>query len=679
MRVYESNNQPTIFNKFKACCIPRNEDERMAALTQLQILHSAPEEDFDNIAELAAHICETPISIIAFLDKASWWIKAKVGLDEDEIPREYSFCESNWQEDNMTIVTDTFADPRFFNNPLVTKDPGVRFYVVLPLKTEDGITLGHLCVMDQKVRTLSTKQLSALRTLGKQIEKLLKQRLQKIKEEAEKVAARKEAIFQNGFDAVVVMDCNGTMMQLNEKAENVFGWASEEAIGQSFIDTIIAQPNRMQYWGQIEHYKLTGDEESLNATAEVSAVCKDHVEINIALGISPSIIKGQLFFICFIRDITDRKLVRSKLDKQKEFYETILNKIPTDIAVFDPQHKYLFVNPGAIKNEELRKFIIGKDDFEYAEYRNRDKAVAEVRREKFLEVKNSKKEIRWEDSLKDAEGNTVTHLRRLFPVLDEKGELTMVIGFGIDITDINARKLMEEKQTALVNQLSSQNKQLVDFCNIVSHNLRAPLVNMSMLVKYIEENEDPDEQRVMISMLNPVIENLNTTFNELVESIQIKNDLEIESENILLEDCLKRTIEGLEMEILKSEAVIEANFEVAPSVFFPHKYLYSIFHNLVSNALKYQSPDRKPIIKLKTKKINENIIFSVKDNGLGIDMVKNKHNFFKIGKVFHRHPNAKGFGLYMTKTQVDAMGGRIWVESIPNEGSTFFIEFKNQN
>ncbi|MDB5247090.1 MAG: hypothetical protein JWQ40_1484 [Segetibacter sp.] len=679
MRVYEPTNHSTVCNKFKAYSAPKNEGERLAALKQLQIIDSAPEEEFDDIVELVAQICDTPISIIAFLDKKRWWVKAKFGVDTIEIPRELVFFENHSQEDNLTIVTDTHADERFHNNPLVTGKPRIRFFVALPLKTEEGLTVGHLCVMDHKERTLSTKQLAALRTLGRQCEKLLKLRLHRLKEQDDKsISARKEAIFHNGFDAVVVTNSRGVILQLNEKAETIFGWTTEDAIGKCFHDTIIAERFREEHWKKIKQYEQTGEEEILNRTIEISAICKDNVEIDIALGISSSTVKGELFFICFIRDITDRKLIRSKLDKQKEFYESILNKIPTDIAVFDPQHKYLFVNPGAIKNEELRKYIIGKDDFEYAEFRNRDKSIAEMRREKFLEVKNSKKEIRWEDSLKDADGNTITHLRRLFPVLDEEGELTMVIGFGIDITDITERKLMEEKQTVLVNQLSSQNKQLVDFCNIVSHNLRAPLVNMSMLVKFIEESDDAAEQKVMITMLNPVIENLHTTFNELVESIQIKHDLEIESENIVLDDCLKRTIEGLELEIKASEAVIEVDFEAAPVIHYPPKYLYSIFHNLISNALKYQSPARKPIIKLKTKKVNGNIIFSVNDNGLGIDMAKNKHNFFKIGKVFHRNPNAKGFGLYMTKTQVDAMGGTIWVDSTPDVGSTFFIEFKNQ-
>lgn len=371
----------------------------------------------------------------------------------------------------------------------------------------------------------------------------------------------------------------------------------------------------------------------------------------------------------------DQRLIAEQLDKQKAFYENILNKLPTDIAVFDADHRYLFVNPGAISKEEYRKFIIGKDDYEYAAYRNRDISVAHSRRAKFLEAKTTGKEIRWEDSLTDPQGNLITHLRRMFPVYDEKGELSLVIGFGIDITD---RKLMEIKQAALVEQLSKQNTQLMDFCSIVSHNLRAPLVNISMLVDFIEASEDPAEQKLLISKLRPVVENLHTTFNELVESIQIRQDLEVKRENVCLHECIRRTASGLETEINKLGARIETDFSEISVIQYPPAYMNSIIHNLISNSLKYHYPGRAPLIRVRTRKTDNKIVLSVQDNGLGIDLEKHRDNFFKIGKVFHRHPNAKGFGLYMTKTQVEAMGGRIWVESVPDEGSVFYVEIINR-
>jgi signal transduction histidine kinase len=236
-----------------------------------------------------------------------------------------------------------------------------------------------------------------------------------------------------------------------------------------------------------------------------------------------------------------------------------------------------------------------------------------------------------------------------------------------------------EKINEHATLLEFQNTQLRDFCNIISHNLRSPLANIAMLANFIEESKNMNEQKEFVEKLKPVINNLNETFSELVESLQVKQDTEIKSEKQILKECLQRTLDGLAGEINKSEAVIETNFDEAPVVQFPPKYLSSIFHNLVSNSLKYKSPLRKPVIKLETRKISGKIILSVSDNGLGIDLKRHQDKLFKIRKVFHQHPEAKGFGLYITKTQVEAMSGRIWAESIPGEGSTFFVEFKNQN
>ncbi|SEA98595.1 sensor histidine kinase [Pedobacter hartonius] len=360
----------------------------------------------------------------------------------------------------------------------------------------------------------------------------------------------------------------------------------------------------------------------------------------------------------------------------KEFYESILNNIPTDIVVFDADHKYLFVNPGAIKNEEYRKYIIGKDDFEYGTYRNRDPKIAEGRRAKFLEVKKTGKALGWEESQTSPDGKVITFLRRMFPMHDEQGNFIMVIGFGVDISE---RKSLEEKQSQIMERLAIQNTQLIDFCNVVSHNLRGPLINMAMLTEFIKESEDIAEQKLLVSKLEPVIESLKSTFNELVESIQIRQDNNVKSDNLNLAACLQEALDGLFREIKKTQAKISVDFEEAPAILYPHKYLASIFYNLISNAIKYQSPDRQLSVNLSSKIKAGNVVLTVRDNGLGIDLSKHKDNIFKIGKVFHRHPDAKGLGLFMTKTQVEAMGGKIWVESLPDQGCIFSVEFVNQN
>jgi light-regulated signal transduction histidine kinase (bacteriophytochrome) len=235
-----------------------------------------------------------------------------------------------------------------------------------------------------------------------------------------------------------------------------------------------------------------------------------------------------------------------------------------------------------------------------------------------------------------------------------------------------------EEKTKRTAELELANRQLIDFCNIVSHNLRAPLVNISLLVDYLKESKDEDEQIDLLKKTKLVTNHLNEVFSELVESIQIKQDTEIRSDKIILKDCLDSILIGFGSEIEAYEADIQINFNDVHEVYNPRTYIDSILTNLISNALKYKSPDRKPVVKIKLEKINGNIILSVTDNGLGIDLIKHRDNLFKIRKTFHKHPDAKGFGLYLIKTQVEAIGGKIWATSIPNIGSTFFVEFKTK-
>ena len=368
----------------KSAVIGENESERVALLKRYQILDTESEDDFNEIVQLASKICETPISLISLVDSDRQWFKAKVGLSVPQTARDVSFCAHALSQDAIMVVPDTSKDDRFFDNPLVTGDPHVGFYAGMPLKTESGLVLGTLCVIDHKPRNLNETQLLALNILGKQVIKLLELKMKLIQVKESEAALKNSedqinSIFQNTIDAVVVMNEEGVITQWNQMAEVVFGWTSEEIVGKKLRDTIIPVRFRENHDHGFTHYLEIGDGPLLNRSIEMRAVRKDHVEIDIALGISPIVIKEHKFFIGFISDISERKSVADKLDKQKVFYENILDKLPTDIAVFDKNHRYLFVNPGAISNEEYRKFIIGKDDFEYCAYRNRDMSVAERR------------------------------------------------------------------------------------------------------------------------------------------------------------------------------------------------------------------------------------------------------------------------------------------------------------
>jgi PAS domain S-box-containing protein len=381
--------------------------------------------------------------------------------------------------------------------------------------------------------------------------------------------------------------------------------------------------------------------------------------------------------------IANKELIFQNKEKEKRAAELfLLNKELADykyaldqssiVAITDPKEIIKHVNDNFFKiSKYSREELIGHD-----------KRIVNPKlhpKEYILSLWTTVADGKvWRGELKNkAKDGTIYWVdTTIIPFLDHEEKPYQYAAIQFDITEL---KKTEQKLKEQLVLLKYQNKQLNDFNYIISHNLRGPLVSIAMLVDYIENSKDEAEQKELFKKIKPVLNNISETFDELVESLQVKYDLKIKSDKIIVKESIKKTLSILGYEISSSEAVIDIDINEAPVIHFPAKYLNSILFNLISNSLKYKSPDRKPIIEIKTKKIKDRILLSVTDNGLGIDLNMHKNNLFKIRKVFHKHPDAKGFGLFMTKTQVEAMGGKIWAESKPKMGSTFFVEFINQN
>ena len=253
----------------------------------------------------------------------------------------------------------------------------------------------------------------------------------------------------------------------------------------------------------------------------------------------------------------------------------------------------------------------------------------------------------------------------------------IIIFFAYKMIRKTAEKTIqkEEIQADLITELSIQNNQMNDFASITSHNLRSPAANITSLISMVDENSKLEDYKNIFEMLKKVSINLNETLNHLLEILSIKKNKIIEKEMIILDEIFIKTTETLQGEILISEAEIESDFNTAPQIEFPRIYIESIFHNLISNALKYRSPERKPKITVRTEVKDNQILLSVKDNGLGIDLVKHGGKMFGMHKVFHKHPDANGIGLFMTKAQIESLGGKISVKSEVNSGTTFTVVF----
>jgi GAF domain-containing protein len=156
--------------------LPSNEAERLAALKAYHILDTGTEQSYDDITALAAHICKVPIAMISLVDEVRQWFKSRLGVEQQQTPREVAFCAHAILQNEPFIVSDATKDRRLADSALVTGEPHIRFYAGIPLINPEGLALGTLCVVDRQPRQLSAEQLKALQALSRQVMALLELR-----------------------------------------------------------------------------------------------------------------------------------------------------------------------------------------------------------------------------------------------------------------------------------------------------------------------------------------------------------------------------------------------------------------------------------------------------------------------------------------------------------------------
>lgn len=205
------------------------EARRLRALRRYAILDSPPEQEFDELARLAADIFGVPIALISLLDDTRQWFKSRIGLHVSETPRAFAFCDHAIRGLDVLEVNDATQDTRFDANPLVTGAPHIRFYAGAPLTTSDGYSLGTLCVIDREPRVLSDRQRHTLAGLARLAMRQLELRLEGRRQAME--AAYQRALFESAAVAIIATDPGGIVTRMNPAAERLVGWPREEVVG----------------------------------------------------------------------------------------------------------------------------------------------------------------------------------------------------------------------------------------------------------------------------------------------------------------------------------------------------------------------------------------------------------------------------------------------------------------
>ena len=205
------------------------EAERLAALEQMDIMDTAPEQQFDGITQLIQNICDVPVALVSFVDEHRQWFKSKVGLNLCETSRDIAFCDYTIEQRDIFEIPNAQDDPRFMANPLVVGEPYIRFYAGAPLRTKEGYNLGSLCVIDYKPRQLNALQREALRTLADEVVSQMELRLQKqeLAQKQEEIAWYQNLVESSG-EMSIVADVEGNILHGNNSITEFLGYSVEE-------------------------------------------------------------------------------------------------------------------------------------------------------------------------------------------------------------------------------------------------------------------------------------------------------------------------------------------------------------------------------------------------------------------------------------------------------------------
>ncbi len=593
--------------------------------------------------------------IVSFMNKAAQQLTGWNTLDATGKPLDFVFDIINEYTGQAVInpIKTALTENKIVllaNHTLLIRKDKTKIFIddsAAPVHNEEGKIIGAVLIFrDVSEQSIARKKLA----------------------ESEK---RLQGIMNNTTAVIYTKDLDGRYLMINNQYEKIFGFKPADIIGKTDYDLFPAEISD----------KYTSADKSVIKTGQTIQVEEEgrHADGTIHTYVSSKFPlyneEGKIIAVCGVStDITESKkniALQEKLATQNVLlkselrYTELTDNMPNMFLAYDKNMHFIHWNKACERFSGINaENVIGK-------------YVKEVFPEVVSDVPdNCMKVLKTKETLSYVSAFNFKGQEQVFQVNIYPTEQ----GVSVLMTNITQQKKAEKETLELVDSLQNKNKDLRQFAYIVSHNLRAPIAKIQGLASIIESEHNGGTLIGEVSLLETISEeasHLDDVVKDLnmIISTRDSGDNEIK-ETINFDDQLKLINQVLENEINDSGAKITSDFSALKSIISIKGYIYSIIYNLVSNAIKYRSPQRPLRIHLATGKNDEFSWLTVQDNGLGIDMKKNGEKIFGLYKRFHDHVGGKGIGLHLVKTQAESMGGRVEIESRLNEGTTFKIFFK---
>ncbi|WP_276496789.1 PAS domain-containing sensor histidine kinase [Pontibacter litorisediminis] len=475
--------------------------------------------------------------------------------------------------------------------------------------------------------------------------------------------------------AIFLLSPTGYIQTWNAGAEKIKGYKPEEIIGKHFSTFYPDEANNighpeMELKHATEHGRF--EEEGWRLKKDGSRFWANVV----ITAIRSNVDKHLIGFSKITRDLTDRKMLESKLSKtmeelrESEERARLMTEGVRDYAIFmlTPEGRVASWNHGAEKIKGYKaEEIIGQHFSVFYPEEARQRNYTDY------EISRAIQDGRFEDEgwrvRKD--GSTFWANVLITPVYNAEKKL---IGFTKITRDVSEKRKNEELMRKN-KELHRINTDLDNFVYTASHDLKAPISNLEGLIALLKADLGPDAEKhqEVMARIESSVSRLNSIILDLTDISRIQYEEQL-LEDVSLEGLVAEVEGSLESLIYSCNAVIEKDFTGFSHLHYSRKNLRSILFNLISNAVKYASPDRRPVIRISTERQGEQHVLSVSDNGLGIDK-KHRQKIFSMFRRLHTHVEGTGLGLYLVKRILENSEDRIEVESEVGKGSTFRLYF----
>tara|TARA_R110000868_G_scaffold20539_4_gene86859 strand:+ start:4222 stop:7293 length:3072 start_codon:yes stop_codon:yes gene_type:complete len=490
--------------------------------------------------------------------------------------------------------------------------------------------------------------------------------------------------FENAAIGMALLDENGKWLKVNQNLCNLIGYTEIELMQLTFQD--ITHPDDLQADLCLLNALIAGDPKFYHM--EKRYICKNGEVINIIL--AASLVRDEnnnpLHFISQIIDITQQKKSEQKLAETLNKIQGILDAstqvsiIETDllgtITTFNKGAENLLgYSKKEVLNIETPALIHLKEEIVQREQEIFNEFGVPIHGFNIFTYEANKGNFDTREWTYVKKNGTQFPVQLTVTPIKADGLITGYLGIAVDISSL---KNAEKEIQSLLQVTKGQNERLKNFAHIVSHNLRSHSGNIAMMLDLLEYEYPDLKENEFILLLDKASNNLKETIEHLNEVVLMNNSINENLQNLNLNDYLQTVLKSVS--VITSTSNVTIQNKIDPNIVIQGipAYLESILLNFITNGIKYSSNERESFIKMYCELEGEFVVLHIEDNGIGIDLKKNRAKIFGMYKTFHNNTDARGIGLFITKNQVEALGGEIKVNSELNKGTQFKIYFKNE-